>query len=155
MNWPRRESRYRNVISLIVTRSRNSILCRRSREAPAANQHHYQGATLIVWIIQALRCDISIMTPIGCWRYTGTPTQNEVVTVGKNETTPLHQDSLLGEFIHEAERESYKREYNTKFCFALVKFSVGQLCQYNQSLWLIRIASYKLINVYPYYFIMN
>ena len=29
------------------------------------------------------------MTLIGCWRFTGTPTQNGVVTVGSNETTPL------------------------------------------------------------------
>ena len=32
---------------------------------------------------------------IGCWRFTGTPTQNGVVIVGNNETTPLGQDSLL------------------------------------------------------------
>ena len=38
------------------------------------------------------------MTLIGCWRFTGTPTQNGVVTEGKNETTPLRSDSLLGEF---------------------------------------------------------
>ncbi|KAI0213429.1 hypothetical protein LSAT2_001545 [Lamellibrachia satsuma] len=38
------------------------------------------------------------MPLIGCWRYTGTPTQNGVDTVGNNETTPLRPDSLLGEF---------------------------------------------------------
>ena len=38
------------------------------------------------------------MTVIGCWRFTGTPAQNGVVTVGNSETTPLRPDSLLGEF---------------------------------------------------------
>ena len=70
---------------------------------------------------------------IGCWRFAGTSTQNCVVTVGDNETTPLRPDTLLGEFdspisditgiyvgkretvaptgewrIHEGERESNK-----------------------------------------------
>ena len=35
--------------------------------------------------------------------YTGTPTQNGVVTVGNNETTPLRPDSLLGEFTKASE----------------------------------------------------
>ncbi|KAI0230755.1 hypothetical protein LSAT2_018904 [Lamellibrachia satsuma] len=38
------------------------------------------------------------MTLLGCWRFTGTPTQNGVVTVGNNETTPSQPDYLLGEF---------------------------------------------------------
>ena len=43
------------------------------------------------------------MTLIGCWRVTGTPTQNGVVTVDHNETTPLRPDSLLGEFTKASE----------------------------------------------------
>ena len=42
-----------------------------------------------------------MMTPIGCWRLTRTPTQQEVVGGGSNETTPLRR-------IHEGERESEK-----------------------------------------------
>ena len=38
------------------------------------------------------------MKLIGCWHFTGTPTQNGVVTVGNQETTPSGPDSLLGEF---------------------------------------------------------
>ena len=40
------------------------------------------------------------MTLIGCWRLTGTPTQNGVVTVDNNETTPL---SPLGGFTKPSE----------------------------------------------------
>ena len=36
---------------------------------------------------------------IGCWRFTATPTENGVVTVGSNETTPPRADSILGEFM--------------------------------------------------------
>ena len=43
------------------------------------------------------------MTMIGCWRFTGTPTQNRVVTVGNNDTTPLRPDSHLGEFTKASE----------------------------------------------------
>ena len=43
------------------------------------------------------------MTLIGCWRFTGTPTQNGVVTAGNNETTPLRPDSLLGGFTKPSE----------------------------------------------------
>ena len=39
------------------------------------------------------------MTPIGCWRFRGTPTQNVAVTVGNNKTTPLHLDYILGEIM--------------------------------------------------------
>ena len=46
---------------------------------------------------------VRLMTLIGCWRFTGTPTQNGVVTVGNNETTPLRSDSLLGEFTKPSE----------------------------------------------------
>ena len=44
------------------------------------------------------------MTLIGCWRFTGTPTQNAAVTVDNNETTPLRPDSLFGEFTQASER---------------------------------------------------
>ena len=56
-------------------------------------------------------CRISIMTDwlIGCWRFTGMLTQNGVVTVGNNETTPLRPDS--SQRIHEGQRESDKREF--------------------------------------------
>ena len=37
------------------------------------------------------------MTLIGCWRFTGTPTQNGVLTVGNDKIMPVLQDSL-GEF---------------------------------------------------------
>ena len=73
--WPRRRG-------LVITHCNHSVLCRRSREAPAANQRHYRGSTLIIF---------------------------------------------------------------------LFNFSVCKLCQYNQSLKLIRIASYKLINVHAYF----
>ena len=43
------------------------------------------------------------MTLISCWRYTGTPTQNGVVTVDNNETTPLLPNSLLGRFTKPSE----------------------------------------------------
>ena len=43
------------------------------------------------------------MTLIGCWRFTGTPTKNGVVTVGNNETTPLRPDSLLCEITMSSE----------------------------------------------------
>ncbi|KAI0232006.1 hypothetical protein LSAT2_017640 [Lamellibrachia satsuma] len=43
------------------------------------------------------------MTLIGCWRVTGTPTQNGVVTVGNNETSPLLSDSLHGRFTKPSE----------------------------------------------------
>ena len=36
--------------------------------------------------------NISIMMLTGCWSFMGTPTQNGVVTVGNNETTPLQPD---------------------------------------------------------------
>ena len=39
----------------------------------------------------------------GCWLFTGTLTQNGVVTVGNNKTTPLLPDSLLGEFTKASE----------------------------------------------------
>ena len=41
------------------------------------------------------------MMLIDCWRFTGTPTQNGVVTVG-NKTTPLQPDSL-GKFTKVSE----------------------------------------------------
>ena len=43
------------------------------------------------------------MTTIGCWRFTGTPAQNGVVTVGINETTPLLPYTLFGEFTKPSE----------------------------------------------------
>ena len=46
---------------------------------------------------------ISIMTLVGCWRCTGTPTQTGVETVGDNKTTPLCPDSLLGKFTKASE----------------------------------------------------
>ena len=42
LNSPRRESG--PVVSLLPTD--NSVFCRRSREAPAANQRHYRDSTL-------------------------------------------------------------------------------------------------------------
>ena len=42
------------------------------------------------------------MTLIGCWRFTGTPTQNGV---GNNETTLLQPDSLLHEFKKASESQ--------------------------------------------------
>ena len=47
-----------------------------------------------------LLCRISIMTLIGCWSSTVTPTQNGV---GNSETTPSKPDSLLGEFTKASE----------------------------------------------------
>ena len=46
--------------------------------------------------------NISVMTPVSFWRFTGTPTTNGVVTVGNNETTLLRPDSLLGKFRRRA-----------------------------------------------------
>ncbi|KAI0238530.1 hypothetical protein LSAT2_010745 [Lamellibrachia satsuma] len=43
------------------------------------------------------------MTLIGCWRFTGTSTQNGVVTVDNSETTPLLPDSFLGGFTKPSE----------------------------------------------------
>ena len=43
------------------------------------------------------------MTPTGCWRFTGTPKQNGLVTVGNNESTHLLPDSLLGGFTKTSE----------------------------------------------------
>ena len=43
------------------------------------------------------------MTPIGCWRFTGPPTQNGVVTAGNNETTPPRPVSLLDKFTKASE----------------------------------------------------
>ena len=48
-------------------------------------------------------CRISIMTLIGFWRFTGTPTHKRIVTVGNNETTSLRPDSVLGEFTKASE----------------------------------------------------
>ena len=50
------------------------------------------------------------MTLDGCWRFTGTPTQNGVVTVGNDETTSTGLDSLVGEFTKA--RESRLSETN-------------------------------------------
>ena len=50
------------------------------------------------------------MIQIGCWCFTGTPTQNGVVTVGNSGTTPLHLD--YSRRIHEVELESDKRDYS-------------------------------------------
>ena len=46
-------------------------------------------------------CRIAIITLIGYWRFTGTPTQT-VLTVGNNETKPLRPDSLLGGLTSES-----------------------------------------------------
>ena len=48
------------------------------------------------------------MTVVGCWRFTGTPTQNGVVLMGSNETTPPRLDSLLGEFTKASESQTSK-----------------------------------------------
>ena len=45
------------------------------------------------------------MTLIGCWRFTGTTTENGVVTVDNNETTPLLLDSFLGGFTKPSESQ--------------------------------------------------
>ena len=43
------------------------------------------------------------MMLIGCWHFTGTPTQNGVVTVDNNEMMPLLPDYLLGGFTEPSE----------------------------------------------------
>ena len=52
-------------------------------------------------VIRIFFCRIAIITLIGYWRFTGTPTQT-VLTVGNNETKPLRPDSLLGELTSES-----------------------------------------------------
>ena len=55
------------------------------------------------------------MPLIGCWRFTGTPTQTGGVTVDDIETTPLRQDYLLGEFTKAREsRISDSRQQQAK-----------------------------------------
>ena len=54
------------------------------------------GATVCTYSIGCrVECSISIISLIGCPRFTETPTQNGV---GNNETTPLLLDFLLGGF---------------------------------------------------------
>ena len=48
-------------------------------------------------------CTTSVITLIGCWRFTRMLTQNGVVTVVNNETTPLKPYSLLVEFTKATE----------------------------------------------------
>ena len=43
------------------------------------------------------------MTLTGCWRFTGTPKLNGLVTVGNNERMHLLPDSLLGGFMKTSE----------------------------------------------------
>ena len=57
-------------------------------------------------------CRIPVMTLIGCWRFMGPPTQNGVVTVSDNRTTPLRPDSLLGEYAKASESQIT----DTNFC---------------------------------------
>ena len=45
---------------------------------------------------------------IGCYRYTGTPIQNGVVTVCSNEIMPLQPDSISFRRIHEGEQPRFK-----------------------------------------------
>ena len=57
---------------------------------------------------------ISIMTLIGCWRFTGTPTQNGMVTLCNNETAPLRPDYVLGEFTKATESRVNETMYTIK-----------------------------------------
>ena len=79
-------------------------------------------------------CSISIMTLIGCWRFTGTHTQNAVLTVGNNETTPLRPDSLLGEFT-KASQSRLSETSNVDGGFTILKmmFTKGGILIVNPS----------------------
>ncbi|KAI0217989.1 hypothetical protein LSAT2_030271 [Lamellibrachia satsuma] len=68
-----------------------------------------------------------ITTLLDCWRFTGTPTQNGVVTVGNNETTLKQRpDFLLGEFTKA--RQSQINETSRRGVVLLILSFTTPLC---------------------------